>query len=287
MLVASAVLPIEGRPARMTRSEGCRPPSWLSRSASPVARSRKVAVALVGGVRHVDGVGERGAEAEKSLAVLALLGEIVEPRLGLLDLALGRGVDGAVVGTVDHVLADDDERAPRGEIVDGAAVVLGVDDGRGVGGQRAEVLRHGEVRRDRLGRLEERPQRDRRRLLADVDELARRLVDLLVQRIEEMVRLEERGDAIHRLVVDEDGAEQRLLGLKVVRSLPEGERLVGVCRRLEPVGDERRVVCHGADCIRVRCSAVEPSSAVQQFRPRYAHGGRNSLGDPNRASERL
>ena len=90
-------------------------------------------------------------------------------------------------------------------------------------GERAEVLRHGERRRDRLGRLEERAQRDRRRLLADVDQLGRRLVDLLVQRIVEVLRIEERRDAVHRLVVDEDGAEQRLLGLEVVRSLTEGE----------------------------------------------------------------
>ena len=158
---------------------------------------------------------------------LPLLGEIVEPRLGLLDLRLGREVDGAVVGAVDHVLADDDQRAARGEVVDRAAVVLGVDDRRGVGGERAEILRHGQVRRDRLGRLEERAQRDRRRLLADVDQLARRLVDLLMQRIVEVVRIEERRHAVHRLVVDEDGAEQRLLGLEVVRGLTEGRRLVG------------------------------------------------------------
>ena len=38
------------------------------------------------------------AEAEEALAVLAALGQRVEPRLGLLDLLLGREVDRAVVG---------------------------------------------------------------------------------------------------------------------------------------------------------------------------------------------
>ena len=85
------------------------------------------------------------AEAQEALAVLALLGEIVEPRLRFLDLLLRREVDGAVVGAVDHVLADDDQRAACGEVVDGAAVILGVDDGGRVGRERAEVLRHRQV----------------------------------------------------------------------------------------------------------------------------------------------
>ena len=38
ILVASAVLPMPGRPARMIRSEGCRPPMCLFRSRRPVSR---------------------------------------------------------------------------------------------------------------------------------------------------------------------------------------------------------------------------------------------------------
>jgi hypothetical protein len=41
-----------------------------------------------------------------------------------------------------------------------------------------------------------------------------------VQRIEELLRLEEIRDALVRLVVDEDRAEQRSLGIKVVGHLP-------------------------------------------------------------------
>src|SRR2546421_12764604 len=37
MFVASDVFPIDGRPARMIRSEGCSPPSFLSRSTKFVA----------------------------------------------------------------------------------------------------------------------------------------------------------------------------------------------------------------------------------------------------------
>ena len=50
------------------------------------------------------------------------------------------------------------------------------------------------------------------------------LVDLLMDRLEEMLRLEEVGDAVERLVVDQDGAEQRLLGLDVVRGAAKVRR---------------------------------------------------------------
>ena len=155
-------------------------------------------------------------KAEEALAVLVRLRQREQPRLGLLDLLLGREVDRRVVGAVDHVLADDDQLAAGVEVVDGAGVVARVDDGGGVDGELAEIQRHRGGGVDRLGVLEEGPERDRRRLLARGDQLRQRLVDLLVQRVVEVVRLEEARDAVVRLVVDEDGAEQRLLGLDVV-----------------------------------------------------------------------
>src|SRR5262249_55966833 len=51
--------------------------------------------------------------------------------------------------------------------------------------------------------------------------------DLLVQGIIEMLSLKEARDAVVRLVVDEDGAEQSLLGLDVVRRDPKREGLGG------------------------------------------------------------
>ena len=56
-------------------------------------------------------------------------------------------------------------------------------------------------------------------VLLEPDELPGLLVDLAVQRIEEMDRLEEIGDAVEGLVVDQDRAEQRLLHLDVMRDL--------------------------------------------------------------------
>ena len=81
------------------------------------------------------------AKAGEPLAVLAGLCQREEPRLGLLDLLVRREVHGAVVGHVHHVLADQDQLAARGEVVDRAPVVARVDDGGGVGSEPAEILR--------------------------------------------------------------------------------------------------------------------------------------------------
>ena len=70
--------------------------------------------------------------------------------------------------------------------------------------------------------------------LVGADELAGDLEDAPVHRLEEMLRLEEIGDAVEGLVVDQDGAEQRLFGLDVLRrgaiGLPGvGDRAGGKC----------------------------------------------------------
>ena len=216
MLVASAVLPMPGRPATMIRSEGCRPPILASRSFRPVAMPGQLAVALVGARRHVDRGGERLREALEARAVAAGLGELVEPALGVLDLLARREIDRRVERDVDHVLADADQVAAHRQVVDGAAVVRGVDDGGRLGGEAGEILADVEPADVDVGG-QEGLQRDRRRDLAGADQVGGELVDLLVQRLVEMPRLEKIRDAVERLVVDQDRAEQRLLGLDVVR----------------------------------------------------------------------
>src|SRR5690606_37291622 len=87
-------------------------------------------------------------------------------------------------------------------------------------------------------------------LLAGLNELRGDLVDLLVQRIGEMLGLEEAGDPVHGLVVDENGAEQGLLGFDVVRRLPELQRLVGRRLGTELVGREKGCLRHAREASR-------------------------------------
>ncbi len=102
------------------------------------------------------------------------------------------------------------------KVVDGAAVIRGVDDGGRFGREPGEILADRQPADVDIGR-QKRLERHRRRDLAGANQVRAQLVDLLVNRLEEMRRLEKIGDAVKRLVVDQDGAEQRLLGLDIVR----------------------------------------------------------------------
>ena len=152
----------------------------------------------------------------EAAAVTSGLGKIVKPALGILDLLARREIDRRIEGDVDHVLADLDQIAPDREVIDGAAVIHGVDDGRRLGGKPGEILAERHAGDVEVGR-QERLQRDRGRELAGADQAARDVVDLLVDRLEEMLAARENRDPVERLVVDEDRAQQRLLRLDVVR----------------------------------------------------------------------
>lgn len=175
----------------------------------------QVAIAHIGRAGHVDGILQRIGKAFETAIVAAVFGQLEQPPLGILDLFAGCHVDRRVIGDVDHVFADGDQRAARRKVIDGAAIVGGVDDGHSLDRQPHDILRHRHVPNLLVGR-QEGFQCDRRRHLAHTDELGRHLIDLAVQRLVEMAGLEEVRDAVEGVVVDEDGAEQRLLGLDVV-----------------------------------------------------------------------
>ena len=93
--------------------------------------ARKPALALEGGAGHVERDVDRRTEIGKPAIISPGLGQFVEPALRVLDLLLRRHVDRRVIGDVDHVLADGDELPAAVEVIDRAAVILRVDDGRG------------------------------------------------------------------------------------------------------------------------------------------------------------
>ena len=215
MLVQSAVLPMAGRPARMMRSEDCSPPIFSSRSRSPGRDARQSAVALIGACRHVDRIGQRPREGLEALAVFAGLGHLIERLLGALDQVLGRVLDVGIEGLVHEVGADADQLAPLRQLVDGAAIFLGIDDGGGVGGETREVGRPADfLQRGVI--VEIGLERHRRGQLAGADQGGRHLVDAGMDGFEEMLGRQEGRNAVAGLVVDQDGAQKRLFGLQIM-----------------------------------------------------------------------
>ena len=100
----------------------------------------QAAVALIGTRRHVDRGGQRLGEALKAGIVAAGLGDLVKLPLGILDVMHRRRLDRRVIGQIDHVLADDDQIAADRQVVDGAAVILRIDDGGRFGGEPRQIL---------------------------------------------------------------------------------------------------------------------------------------------------
>ena len=161
------------------------------------------------------------AEALEAAVIAAGLGQFVELALGVLDLRARREIHRRVEGDIDHVLADPDQVAAQRQVVDRAAVILGVDDGGGFGGEAGEVLADRHAADIGVGR-QEGLQRDRGGDLAHPDQAAGGLVDGLVDRLEEVLRLEKVRNPVERVVVDQDRAQQALFRLDIVRCAPIG-----------------------------------------------------------------
>src|SRR5271154_3066584 len=171
--------------------------------------------ALVGAGGHVDSDFQRFGEALKAAVVPPGLGDLVQAPLGLLDLVARARIDRRVKGDIDDILADRNEFAPHGEVIDAAAIVVGVDDGRRLAGETGEILRHSDAAEIMLAK--EGLERHRRRQLAGPDQRSRDLEDAAMNFLDEMLASEEVRDAVERVIVDQDRAEQRLFGLEVVR----------------------------------------------------------------------
>ena len=170
--------------------------------------ARQLSVALKRFRRHIDRDRQRLRKALEAAVIAAGLGQFIQPALGILDLRARRKIHRRVEGDIDHVLADADQVAAQRQFVDRPPVVLGVDDGGGFGGEAGEVLADRHAADVGFGR-QEGLQRDRRGDLAHPDQAGGGLEDGLMDRFEEVFRLQKIRNPIERVVVDQNGAEQR------------------------------------------------------------------------------
>ena len=175
-----------------------------------------VAVALEGQLGDGDGAAERAGQRLQAALGLPGLRQQEQLLLGLLDLLHRREVEIEGEGLVDHGLAEIDELPAQEEVVDGVAVVLGVDDGDDGVLEPRQIFRAAGLDQRRV-LVEQIAQGEEVGDLAALDQRAGRLVDAAMHGIGEMLRPQELVDPVEDAVVGEDRAEQRLLGLVVVR----------------------------------------------------------------------
>ncbi len=211
----------------------------------PGGQPGQAAVAPERRLGHRDRLGERRPELDEAALGLAALGEVEQVRLGLLDLLGGRAFQVAVERVVDDRLADLDELAAQVAVADLAAVILGVDDRHHRGGEADQIGRPPDFLQ-RLVLVEHALEGDRGGDLAAVDQPAAGLEDAAVHRIGEVLDPQELRHPLVGAVVHQHGAEQRLLGLQVVRRLAARRRCLrqfdlrhGRARRRRPSGCPR------------------------------------------------
>ena len=164
---------------------------------------------------HLHGHPGRHREALHRAFAAALLGDPVERRLGILDLALGIDLVAGVERLLDHLAADPDQRAQQGEIVDLLGEIARADDRRAAAGQLGEIGRPAELLH-LLVRLEQRPQSHRAGDHVAVEQAQDLLVDPAVQRLEEMLGPQLELDVLGEPVVDHQRAEQGGLRLDIL-----------------------------------------------------------------------
>ncbi len=167
---------------------------------------------------HVDGKRHRVVEGLKAAVVATGLGQFEQPSFGVFDLVLRGHVEGRVIGDIHHVFADGDQRPAERQVVDRAAIILGIDDGHCFGGETREILRDRQVA-DLVVGLEEGLDGYGVGRLPHADDFARDLENPAMQRLIEVDGLQEVRDAVIGVVIDENSAEQRLLRFQIVRRL--------------------------------------------------------------------
>ncbi|KAF0176541.1 MAG: Replicative DNA helicase [Caulobacteraceae bacterium] len=178
---------------------------------------RDAAAAFVSGRRRFDGARERHVEGAEAARARAGLREGEELAFRFLDLPLCVHVLGRRGREARDLAADADELAAQREIVDEVGVVARLrGQPGGVLHEHQQVARAADLLQAALA-LEPLAQGEAVGELAAPDEIGTHRKDAPVHGIVEVVRLEPVADAVEGLVVEQDRAEQRLLGFEVVR----------------------------------------------------------------------
>ena len=204
---------------------------------------RQLAAALERRVRGVKRAGHRLQERLEAAFGHALFGQLVQRLLGRLDLVLGVLVHGDGGRAGRDVVAQPDQFAAQREFADHLRVVA-----RGIGrhrrtGQARQIGRPAQFLQPRV-LFHERLDRHRARQRVPGDALGAKFVDAAVDRVEEMLGLDDPGDRIEHVVVGQERAQKLLLRLDRER---DGRRVgIVTLRRLQGgAGGERAKLGHG------------------------------------------
>ncbi len=175
----------------------------------------EMAIAHESSIRHVDRGSDRIFERLKATVIPPGFCKLEQAPFRVLDLLLWGVVDWRIIGDVDHVFANANERAACRKIIDRAAIILGVDDGHSFGRQACHILEYGQIT-DLALIGQEGLHRNRIGHLADTDKVGGNFVDTTMQRLEEMGWLQKVRNPVKSVIVDQNSTEECLFRFNIV-----------------------------------------------------------------------
>ncbi len=168
------------------------------------------------GLRH--GLGQGLIEAHRPFAIAAALGHSIERFLGLFDLLGRRDFGPGLEGRIDDVFAHPDQFAPHGELGQDARIILRVGHG-GRGARQAHQIILAADFLQPFVVFHRRAQSQRRHRMTFGPHLLDRFIKTRMKRVVKMFGLQDIGDALQRIIVDQQCAQKRLFDLHVIREL--------------------------------------------------------------------
>ena len=162
--------------------------------------------------------GQRLAERKRALAITRPLGNLVERLFRLLDLGRGSEFERRFIGGVDDCLAHADERPPHRKIDEYPGVILDVGNNRRGAREIHKIALAAHFGQTRI-LLHRGFQSQRRHDMSTRPHPLHGREQPLMEGIVQMFRLESSRRAIEGIIVDQNGANQSLLDIDVIRKM--------------------------------------------------------------------
>ena len=232
-----------GRPARMMRSELCRPAVLRSTESSPVVLPDRPPPEFNRRFGHLDRGHRGGLEAGRLRAAGRAFSHFEQTRLGPRNLVQRFDLFGGVERAFDKIAAHAHQFAQQREVVNLLGQFARGKQALPIGSELREIGSAAQLG-ERFIALEQRLQRHRRDHHLAIELVLDAVHDLAVDRDEEVLGPNRHGHFFEQPVVDQQRAEEGCLGLGVGWQRASGGHL-GCGGGLAGGADEKVFVGHG------------------------------------------
>lgn len=146
-------------------------------------------------------------------------------------MILRRNIKRRVIGDVENIIENEDKREESRKIIDREEIIIGIDNGKGLGRKESEILENGKIEKIEIGRKEG---INSKRIgnFKEEDEISGDIIDEKVKGIKKMGRFKKVRKKVEWIIVDENREEKRMLWINIVGRI-KIEKVIMVKRIVE------------------------------------------------------